>query len=149
VERSDVKRLYDRVVRDASMILSAWPAERRSLSQLLRSEKPRVRLAGGGTHLMDPGELRDMAERLPWFLHPLVKLPMVIVYRREGGVGTYTLDGDVWAARALSVLTGGAYWEEKWSLTQEEVEELLRRYKTLIFVTIRVDLSSLLAEEEV
>ncbi len=146
--RRTLRTIYDRVLRDARRILGAMPAERRSLSELLREDKPRVRLTGGGTHLMDKGELIDMAERIPWFMRGLVKLPIVIVYRREGSSGVYRVDNDVWAARAVSVLTGGSYWEEKWTLTREEVEDLLRRYKTLVFVTIRIELSGLLDLED-
>ncbi len=146
--RRSLKAIYDRVLRDARRILGAMPAERKSLSQLLREEKPRVRLVGGGSHLMDRGELEEFASRIPWFMRGLVRLPLVIVYRRVGSTGVYRVDGDVWAARAVSVLTGGGYWEEKWELTREEVEELIRSFKTLVFVTIRVELSGLLELEE-
>ncbi len=146
--RRSLKAIYDRVLRDARRILGAMPVERRSISELLREEKPRIRLVGGGSHLIDKSELEEMASRIPWFMRGLVKLPLVIVYRRVGSIGVYRVDGDVWAARAVSVLTGGEYWEEKWELSREEVEELIRSFRTLVFVTIRVELRGLLELEE-
>ncbi|WP_167827819.1 DUF61 family protein [Pyrolobus fumarii] len=144
----DIRYIYDRVLRDARRILGAWPAEQKPISRLLREEKPLIRLVGGGTHLLDRGELEDMASRIPWFMHELVRLPIVIVYRRIAGSGVYRVEGDVWAARAVSVLLGGGYWEEKWELSYEEVSELIKRYKTLFFVTIRVEIQGLLEHEE-
>ena len=139
-----IRYLYDRVVNEARRLSGLAPAEKKSVSSLLREEKPKIRLLDGGSHLLDVEELRDFASKIPWFMRGLVKLPIVLVYRREGGIGRYHVDGDVWAARALSAVLTGRYWEEKWELSTEEAEELIKRYKTLIMVTLRIELSGIL-----
>ncbi len=138
MEHRSARKLYERVVREASRILASMPVEHKSLSTLLEEKKPSVRLADGTRHHMDEAELRDMAEHIPWYMRRLVKLPIIIVYER-GEKPRYIVDGDVWSARAVSALLGGDPLEERRELTLEEVESLIRRYKTLIFVTIRIE----------
>ena len=147
-DRRSIRYLYDRVIHEARRLSGLAPAEKKSISTLLREEKPKIRLMDGGSHLLDREELRDFASRIPWFMRGLVRLPIVLVYRREGGIGRYRVDGDVWAARAISAILTGRYWEEKWELSTEEAEELIKRYKTLIMVTIRIELGSILGEVE-
>ncbi len=138
LEDRSARRLYERIVREASRILASMPAEHKSIAELLEEDEPSIRLADGTRHRIDESELQSMAERIPWYMRGLVKLPIIIIYER-GEKPRYTVDGDVWAARAVSALLGGDPLVEKRELTLEEVEELIRRYKTLVFVTIRIE----------
>ncbi len=107
------------------------------MQELLSMERPAVRLSSGRLHELEREELERLASMLPWYLHRLVRLPWVFVYRREYWGGRFYLRGpDSWAARALSILLGGRVSSEKRILTVDEMGRLLRSFKTLIIVVI-------------
>ncbi|KSW11770.1 hypothetical protein CF15_02885 [Pyrodictium occultum] len=131
--------LYRRIHMDKQFFSSIRPVEYKPLSVLLEEEKPSVRLASGSRHVLDRDDLERLRQRLPWYMHSLVKLPFYFIYSRVGEVGQYRLAGpDKWAAKALGLLLAGDITVEKWRLTRSEMARLLSSFKTLIIVSLSI-----------
>ncbi len=136
-----LKRLYSYMAREKIRFEGILPTEYRTLKELLDEDKPSVKLNDGTRHFFDRDELVNLSRRLPWYIHRLVRLPWVLTYRREYWGGRFYLrNPDPWAARAISYLLTGNLAGEKRVLTVDEAVRLLRSFKTLIIVSIEVQI---------
>ncbi len=131
----DLQRIYQRVLYDKLRFEQLEPLEKPSLYEVLRG-KMCIRLASGDMHCFDRREVLELARSIPWYMHKLVKLPIMLTYHRDEWGSYFKLRGDSWCARALSALVGGNALLEKYRLTVTEAETLLARFKTLVFVSI-------------
>jgi len=132
-----LKKLYNEKKRFEQMV----PSEYKSLRELMEEVIPSVRLVSGDFHVFDRRELEQLADDIPWYLHGLVRLPWVFSYRRLGFKHVYKLEAPGrWAARALNYILEGDVGGEVWEVDAWRFPRLLRRYKSLILVILRIDI---------
>jgi uncharacterized protein (UPF0216 family) len=137
LKRLLVKRMYE----DKRRFELSIPREYRRLRELLEDPAPSVTLASGDIHVFDREELEALAEDTPWYLHGFIKLPWVFSYRRVGFTRVYRLEGpDRWAARTLHYIFEGSIAGELWEIDAWRFPKLLRRYKSLILVILRISM---------
>ncbi|AWR97798.1 DUF61 family protein [Acidianus sulfidivorans JP7] len=110
-------------------ILSGLPSERVTLKDAL-SGHLKIRLNNGTFHNLDEREVKDFSSKIPLYLWSLVKIPIIITKSFE--VGEYDILESEWDKKALGYVLGRDFLY----LTTVDVEELLRSYKTLIFITL-------------
>lgn len=133
--------LYRRIYMEKRIFQGYRPGEYRKLEELLAEEEPAVRLVSGQLHRFRREELSKLNDALPWFLRGFVRLPFFFTYRRIGYRGVYRLAGpDRWAARILSYVLDSDFSREKWELTPTEMKKLISKFKSLVIISLDVDL---------
>lgn len=114
-------------------------AERKRLSDLLRSDHPSSVTRGGAEYFFDPAAIRLLGEKLPEKLHFHLKLPIIFFY--DSGVGDSCLlidEAALEALQALGDLSGqrefidGRLW-----VGRALVFAILRKYPTMVQVMMR------------
>lgn len=110
-------------------ILGSLPAERVTLLEALRG-KLKIRLNNGYFHELDPEEVRKFSSKIPLYLWSLVKVPIII--SKLLNIGEYNISESEWDRKALTYILGRDFLY----LTTVDVEELLKQYKTLIFISL-------------
>jgi uncharacterized protein (UPF0216 family) len=128
--------VYTKYLQEVRVLTGLLPAEQLSLEELLKNPRPSVRLRDGTMHRIDREDLERMASRLPWYMHSLTRLPLVVVKDGE----SYRLTGDKWSLRSVSLLLRGELGlDPSPVLRLGELERLLRDYRSLVFITIKAD----------
>ena len=119
------------------------PKNRKILRELLTEESPEVTTVGGETVHLRKNEVEAFSASLPDNLLDRVKLPLVLLRRRDLGAGAFTLLGDVYEEYALAKLVNnfaGTLDDFKESkdpflvFYKPQVSELLRRFHSLITI---------------
>jgi uncharacterized protein (UPF0216 family) len=119
------------------------PKNRRTIRELLTEDSPTVSTLGGENVTMKKAEIEALSAELPDALRDRVKLPIVLLRRREMGSGAFTLLGDSYEEYALSMLLGDYkgtltdFQQSRESATifyKPQVSELMRRFHSLIVV---------------
>ena len=119
------------------------PKNRKTLRELLSEESPEVTTVGGETTHLRKNEVEAFRASLSDDLLDRVKLPLVLLRRRDLGAGAFTLLGDVYEEYALAKLvnnfdgTLADFKESKDPLLvfyKPQVSELVRRFHSLITV---------------
>ena len=119
------------------------PKNRKTVGELLAEDPPTVSTVGGEKFTMKKAELEALSAELPEELRERVKLPIVLLRRRELGAGAFTLLGDSYEEYALSKLLGvdegtladfGQARESSMVFYKPQVSELMRRFHSLIVV---------------
>jgi uncharacterized protein len=137
-------RLLDTMLQDELRKLNKHlPKNRKTLRDLLSEDSPEVTTVGGETVHLRKNEVEAFSASLPDSLLDRVKLPLVLLRRRELGAGAFTLLGDVYEEYALAKLVNGFegtfadFKESKDALLvfyKPQVSELMRRFHSLITV---------------
>jgi uncharacterized protein len=137
-------RLLDTMLQDELRKLNKHlPRDRKTLQELLSEDSPEVNTIGGETVHLRKSEVEAFSASLPDSLLDRVKLPLVLLRRRELGAGAFTLLGDVYEEYALAKLVNGFkgtfadFKESKDPLLvfyKPQVSELMRRFHSLITV---------------
>jgi uncharacterized protein (UPF0216 family) len=119
------------------------PKNRKTIRELLSEDPPTVPTVGGAKVTMKKSEVEALSAELPDELRDKVKLPLVLLRRRELGAGAFTLMGDSYEEYALSRLLGdykGTLADFKRSresstvFYKPQVSELMRRFHSLIVI---------------
>ena len=119
------------------------PKNRKTIRELLAEDQPAVSTVGGEKVTMKKPEVEALSAELPGDLHDRVKLPIVLLRRRDLGAGAFTLLGDSYEEYALSRLLGdykGTLADFQRSrespkiFYKPQVSELMRRFHSLIVV---------------
>lgn len=119
------------------------PKNRKTLRELLSEESPEVTTVGGETVRLRKNEIEAFSASLPDNLLDRVKLPLVLLRRRDLGPGAFTLLGDVYEEYTLAKLVNnfeGSFADFKESkdpvlvFYKPQVSELIRRFHSLITV---------------
>ena len=119
------------------------PKNRKTVGELLAEDPPTVSTVGGEKFTMKKAELEALSSELPEELRERVKVPIVLLRRRELGAGAFTLLGDSYEEYALSKLLGvdkgtlADFRQARESSTvfyKPQVSELMRRFHSLIVV---------------
>src|SRR5437879_13922581 len=83
---------------------SNLPKNRRTLKELLSDPAPKVPAASGDPIKMKKDELEELSRSLPAEADTRVKLPIVLLRRRDLGPGAYTVMGDRYEEYAMLLL---------------------------------------------
>ena len=119
------------------------PKNRKTIRELLAEEQPSVSTVGGEKATMKKSEVEALSAGLPDELRDKVRLPLVLLRRRELGPGAFTLLGDPNEEYAVSNILGeyngtlAEFQRSRQSPTvfyKPQVSELTRRFHSLIVV---------------
>ena len=119
------------------------PRNRKTVRELLGETSPEVSSVGGERVALRKNEISALSESLTDNLLDKVKLPFVLLRRRELGAGAFALFGDVYEEYALARLLNGYqgtlanFQRSKEPVTvfyKPQVTELLRRFHSLVVV---------------
>jgi uncharacterized protein (UPF0216 family) len=119
------------------------PKNRKTIRELLTENEPSVSTVGGEKAIMKRSEVEALSAELPDALRDRVRLPLVLLRRRELGPGAFTLLGDDYEEYALSKVLGeyngtlAEFQRSRESPTvfyKPQVSELTRRFHSLIVV---------------
>ncbi|NPA05065.1 MAG: DUF61 family protein [Crenarchaeota archaeon] len=127
-----------RVEREKARLVALQPAELRTLYSIVNGGGRCIELLGGGVHCFAREEINELARIVPWYLYRLVKLPVIILYRREGYVPVFRVAGDKWACYLVGLVLEGRLWRCKRVLSEREVRRLIGRFKSVFLVTIEL-----------
>ena len=119
------------------------PKNRKTIRELLAEEQPSVSTVGGEKANMKKSEVEALSAGLPDALRDKVRLPLVLLRRRELGPGAFTLLGDPNEEYAVSNVLGeyngtlAEFQRSRQSATvfyKPQVSELTRRFHSLVVV---------------
>jgi len=119
------------------------PKNRKTIRELLAEEQPSVSTVGGEKANMKKSEVEALSAGLPDALRDKVRLPLVLLRRRELGPGAFTLLGDPNEEYAVSNILGeyngtlAEFQQSRQSATvfyKPQVSELTRRFHSLVVV---------------
>ena len=119
------------------------PKNRKTIGELLAEDQPTVSTVGGEKVNMKKTEVEALNSTLPDILRDKVRLPIVLLRRRDLGPGAFVLLGDEYEEFALSKMLGkydGALTDFRRSresatvFYKPQVSELMRRFHSLIVV---------------
>ncbi len=119
------------------------PKNRKTIRELLAEEQPSVSTVGGEKANMKKSEVEALSAGLPDELRDKVRLPLVLLRRRELGPGAFTLLGDPNEEYAVSNILGeyngtlAEFQRSRQSPTvfyKPQVSELTRRFHSLVVV---------------
>lgn len=137
---------YDRIMRrlikeEVRRINLHLPKYSKSLSELLEEKEPKVEAVDGSLIIMRRSELEELARAVPKEHHKQFKLPIVVIRRMSLGRGVFTLVGgkvECFAVKKILGLTSLSFDEmsqdEPCHLYRPQVQELLRKFKSLIII---------------
>lgn len=133
----NLKKIVESKYREELRKLSSyWPAEYLTLKQLSEGKR-RIRLQTGGEHVFPDDEVSRLLSTIPPYFHELMKVPVTLRYERVGGVARYKVLGDHWQRRLVELMLSGKYsYHGREELSVEEFIKLLKRYKSLVFVSV-------------
>ncbi|MCE4618618.1 MAG: DUF61 family protein [Desulfurococcales archaeon] len=134
-----LKRYVETRYREELRKLSSyWPAEYVTLQELSEG-KTTIRLQTGGSHTFSPDEVSKLLETIPTYFHKLMRVPITLRYERIGGVSQYKVLGDQWQRRLVELLLTEKYsYQGKDVLSVNEFIQLLKKYKSLVFVSVTI-----------
>ena len=119
------------------------PKNRKTIRALLTEMEPSTLTVGGDKAIMKKSEIEALSIELPDELRDRVKLPIVLLRRRELGPGAFTLLGDEYEEYAFSKVLGdyaGTFTEFQKArdsptvFYKPQVSELTRRFHSLVVI---------------
>ena len=119
------------------------PKNRKTVRELLREDSPEVSTVGGEIVRLRKSEVEAFSSSLSDNLLDKVKLPLVLLRRRDLGAGAFTVFGDVYEEYALAKLVNnfeGSFADFKESkdpvlvFYKPQISELMRRFHSLITI---------------
>jgi uncharacterized protein len=135
-------RFIDALLRDDMRKLNSHlPKNRRTLKELLSDQAARVEAASGDFIRMKKNELEELSRSLPTEAGARIKLPIVLLRRRDLGLGAFTVMGDKYEEYAMLLLAGsvhGSFEEYKEGRPEEailfkpQISLLMRRFHSLL-----------------
>ena len=120
---------------------SNLPKNRRTLKELLSDPAPQVSVASGYLFKMKKQDLEELAHSLPPEAQTRVKLPIVLLRRRDLGLSAFTILGDPYEEFAILILvdafqgTFEQFREQKSDpvvIFKPQVTLLMRRFHSLL-----------------
>jgi len=124
-------RFIDALLRDDMRKLNSHlPKNRRTLKELLSDPAPRVPAASGDLIKMKKHELEEFSRSLPTEANTRVKLPIVLLRRRDLGPGAFTVIGDRYEEYAMLLLVGS--FQGSFEQFREQKSDLVVLFKPQI-----------------
>jgi uncharacterized protein (UPF0216 family) len=140
----DRDKFTDVVLRDEFRRLNSHlPKIRRTLGELLAENSPEVPTVSGHSIRIKKDELELLSRSLPVGARQSVRIPLVLLRRRDMGTGAFTVLGDPYEEYAVSVLAEafkGTYEEFKihhktvTTIYRPQVSMLLRQFHSLLVI---------------
>ncbi|MEZ0289857.1 MAG: DUF61 family protein [Sulfolobales archaeon] len=138
IDLSRYTRYYKYLVDSLS---TQTPSERKSVEELLREDFPSILLRDGSRHSFSKRELEEFSKHIPDFLRSRIMLPLVL--GKVHGVSVYVFsECDSVTQKLIEILVEERVIDrdlveiETCSLKYSAVREILRRYGSLIILTI-------------
>jgi uncharacterized protein (UPF0216 family) len=135
-------RFIDALLRDDMRRLNSHlPKNRRTLKELLSDPAPRVLAASGDSIRLKKSELEELSRSLPSEADDRVRLPIVLLSRKDLGPGAFTVMGDRYEEYAMLLLAGSfqgsfeQFKEQKPEPTvifKPQISLLMRRFHSLL-----------------
>ena len=123
--------------RDIVSLFNAIPRERKSLKHVIDAQDYAVELRDGTIHRLDKNEVMLAAQKIPWYLHPRTRIPIIIEYSSMGDKRVFRVTGDKWDRRIVEVLLEGEFGlDGKRVLEYNEVARLISLYKSLFAIIL-------------
>ncbi len=119
------------------------PKNRKTLKELLSEGMPNVLAVGGQPIQMRRNELEELSSSLPEDGKEKIRLPLVLLRRRELGPGAFTVLGDPYEEYAVMLLAEsfkGTFEEFKRQRTdpvvfyKPQISALMRRFHSLVVI---------------
>jgi uncharacterized protein (UPF0216 family) len=143
-ESQERDRFVDAVLRgELKRLNSHLPKNRRTLEDLLADSSPTVSSISGHPIRMKKGELEELSQSLPAEAPGKIRLPIVLLRRRDLGTGAFTILGDPYEEYSILLLTNGfnGTFEDfrrqtygTVTIYKPQVSQLLRRFHSLIAI---------------
>ncbi len=131
--------VYRKYREDLKFLSRNLPARRVTLKELLENSISGIELRDGGIHRLDPAELERMADTVPWYLHPVTRIPLIIEYTTVDEKRVFRVRGDRWDRRIVEVLLTGKFGVDGVEfLEYNDVARLVALYKSLILIILSV-----------
>lgn len=135
-------RFIDTLLRDDMRKLNSHlPKNRRTLKELLSNSAPQVLAASGDSIKMKKSELEELSRSLPTEAQTRVRLPIVLLSRRDLGLGAFTVMGDQYEEYSMMLLADAfqgsfeQFKDQKYELAvifKPQVSLLMRRFHSLL-----------------
>jgi uncharacterized protein (UPF0216 family) len=135
-------RFIDALLRDDMRRLNSHlPKNRRTLKELLSDPAPRVLAASGDSIRLKKSELEELSRSLPSEADDRVRLPIVLLSRKDLGPGAFTVMGDRYEEYAMLLLAGsfqGSFEQfkeqkpEPTAIFKPQISLLMRRFHSLL-----------------
>jgi Protein of unknown function DUF61 len=135
-------RFFDALLRDDMRKLNSHlPKNRRTLKELLSDPAPRISAASGDLIRIKKHELEELSRSLPDEASTRLRLPIVLLRRRDLGPGAFTVMGDRYEEYAMLLLAGSfqgsfeQFKEQKSDpalLFMPQIGLLMRRFHSLL-----------------
>ncbi len=136
--RRKVGALEKRYKEELRRLSQYWPAESITLEEAGRG-RLRIRLQNGLTHAFSQEEVDRLLSLVPEFLWGSVRIPLLLRYEVIGSASRYRVLGGRWQMRLAEIMVRGSYsYEGLEELRVSEFQQVLRRYKSLVFVGLHV-----------
>lgn len=142
MNRTSDRYWYTLLKEDIKRLNQHLPRNRKTLSELLHMEEPKVEAVDGSSIIMKKEELEDLSKIVPAKYHDRLTLPIVIVRRMELERGTFAVLGgriETFAIKRTLKLTDLPFDQldqdtEFFYIYRPQVQELLRKFKSLIVI---------------
>ncbi|MCY0849569.1 DUF61 family protein [Sulfuracidifex metallicus] len=121
-----IDKIFDLGFKD---VFSSLPKEFVTINDALKG-KNTIKLVNGIAHQMKSEEIEKLSSNIPIYMWSMVKIPFIIV--KTMNVGEYLISGSEWEKRGIWTLIG----RESDSLTTVDVEELIKKYRSIIFISL-------------
>jgi len=135
-------RFIDALLRDDMRKLNSHlPKSRRTLKELLSDSAPQVLAASGDLFKMKKHELEEFAHSLPPEAETRVRLPIVLLRRRDLGLSAFSIMGDPYEEYSILILVDAfqgsfeQFREQKSDpvvIFKPQVTLLMRRFHSLL-----------------
>jgi len=123
--------------KDIVSLFNSTPRDRKSLKHILEKQDYTIELKDGTIHKLDKNEVSLAAQKIPWYLHPRTRVPIVIEYVSVGDRRIFRVLGDKWDRRIVEVLLKGEFGlDGKRVLEYIEVARLISLYKSLFTIIL-------------
>jgi len=124
--------------REIEKLKSSMPKHRRSLKELLESNETYVLTNDEVRIVFDKDELVEFSKYVPERYWDKVLLPLILVRDPRLGPGMFeVLASEIEKRALLKILGENSYYEgEKLILRTDQVEKLLKKFKSLIHIVI-------------
>jgi uncharacterized protein (UPF0216 family) len=143
-ESNERGRFVDAVFREELKRLNSHlPKNRKTLEELLADHSSAVESISGHIIRMKKEELNDLSRSLSAEAQKRIRLPIVLLRRRDLGTGVFTVLGDPYEEYSILLLTSafiGTFEDFKRethgtaTIYKPQVSDLLRRFHSLIVI---------------
>ncbi len=121
-----IDKIFDLGFKD---IFNSLPKEFITITDAIKG-KNTVLLGNGIPHVMKESEIMSLSSKIPVYMWSMVRIPFLVV--KTTNVGEYLISGSEWQKKAISLLIG----RETDFLSTVDVEELIKGYRSIIFISL-------------